>query len=149
MSIVQRSEVLYTGRYDFNTDGGAIGTINLGVPITYNCCIYEFSAYVTFDFDDGGLGAMISFDLLDKLGVVGVGVLMQPRSIVFPNFTTSALEMGTTADGVAPNNKPFYWTYESYICMSISAFPLIAGACNVILRAVSFESDYFPGGAYP
>ena len=63
--ILQRTLDTYTGLYDFDTTGGAIGSYDLQVPIPKNAVIVEFIACSLIQPTSGG-AAVITFDIINN-----------------------------------------------------------------------------------
>jgi len=133
--IIQRTVDVYCGFYDFGVSGGAIGTIDLQVPIPQNTILTEFGVVVKTAPLSGGL-ATISFDtLLTSVSpnVLVVGALIPATAIAV--FSLGAVVIGIV-DPTAPlNNGPFNLS----IAMSIAAFALTTGQLQFYAKGISFD----------
>jgi hypothetical protein len=145
MSIVHRSLDTYTGLYDFAVDGGAIGTIDLGVPVPANTLIIEFGFYVlAFPADGGGGPAQISFDTIEtdtNPVIINIGQLYisQPINLImgsYVNFGIIPYKFGLIPP---PPDSSINLIYAFNISMSISVVPLIAGKLFFFLRGITID----------
>lgn len=137
--ILQRTVDTYAGMYDFAVSGGAVGTIDLQVPIPTNSIITHFCTTVSSTVTSAG-ASLISFDIIITNAspvVVSVGTLAIAQT--FANWAVTA----DVVNGIYPGNaaNPVFnaGIFSLSIGMSISVDPLTAGKIKFFATCVSFD----------
>lgn len=135
--IIQRTIDTYTGFYDFAVSGGAIGTIDLQVPIPNNTAYIQFFS-VNVQTPTSGGAATISFDLL--VNSIAVPVLLVGKFMAAGVLATfgvpNDIKFGTLP---ATATAPFKLVAAATIAMSIAVAPLTAGKLQFCVSCVSFD----------
>lgn len=135
--VIQRTRDVYTGMYDFAVSGGAIGTIDLQIPVPANSLIIEF-VIRTITVPLSGGAATISFDQVNTSVSPVVNTIGQFRAatVLAGNFDAVNLIKPGVQQGVATA----IWITNSFsIGMSIAVAALTAGKIVVAMRVLSFD----------
>lgn len=135
--ILQRTFDIYAGYYDFSVSTGAIGSIDLQIPVYANSCIVEFGTRTVATTTSATNIATISFDIKNLVtGTTFVGALL-PATICtsfvggFGIVPGMFLGSGTT---------PSIFVADTFsIGMSIAVEPLLTGKIQCWCRIISFD----------
>jgi len=135
--IIQRTRDVYTGMYDFAVSGGAIGSLDLQIPVPANSLIIEFVVRTVTVAASGG-AATISFDLINTSVspvVTTVGAL-RAATVIAGNFDGA----NTIKAGIPQTVNTAIWVTNPFsIGISIAVAALTAGKITVTLRAISYD----------
>ena len=126
MGQLQTTLVSQAGLYDFAINGGAIGTINMGVYIPKFAIVTSFKVAVLTTFV--GAGAVIAFGLTP-----GTSQLLMVNSGV-EQFTANA-----AINGVDLSANPFLATDFLQVTMTISTAALTAGKLKFLINHNTFQ----------
>jgi hypothetical protein len=135
--IIQRTIDTYVGYWNYNTNGGAVGSYDLVVPIPIFSALCEFGV-ITKQALAGGTGATISFDLIDsnvQPNTTSVGALFAATAY------TSFVSPFETQWGIVPSKTvpQAQLPYSSSVGFSIGTAALTAGALIFFVRCVTFD----------
>lgn len=138
MSRINNSVQIFSGVWNFAADGGAIGTINTGINIPANSFITEFGVTFPILLNDAGLGASISFDLLNTSGSVVYPAIILGFYFSNPNITLAPpvpypqvfADLNINATGNAIKTLA-----DTAIGFSIGNFPLLGGQIQFYAKA--------------
>jgi hypothetical protein len=134
--IIQRYVDTYVGMYDFAVSGGAVGSIDLQIPVPINFIVREFFV-IPIGNPLGGAGARISFDAIKtdvSPNVTLVGAFI-PATLL-ASFITIVYGIFPGGAGV---QSPAKFVNCISIGMSISVNPLTAGKIQVVLSGNGFD----------
>jgi hypothetical protein len=139
MGLIKRTLDTYTGIYDFATDGGAVGALNLQVPIPINATVMEFGVQSVIPPASGG-AATLSFDYIQTNTLpfaTSVGFFLAATAI------TSWAARGNVVMGISPDGAvqvPTSLLIASVsVGMSIGTAALTAGRLIFFCRCVLFD----------
>lgn len=114
----------FSALYDFNVNGGAIGTINLGIFFKPNTKFQSWNFYIISNLASDS-NSLFSF------GLTGISA-----TVMFEPNTYDGYEMG---ESVYAYNVVSVPSTGSQLTMSISGADLTAG--KILFNAIVFEMD--------
>lgn len=146
MKINNTGVIIETGYLDFSA-GSAIGTYNTGVNIPPNAWITEFGFMTPVILADGGLGAGISFDLINTSGSVVYPAVILAQYYLNTNITvTPVAAYPLLTLGWIPVISPASATLSSQktlaataIGFSVSTHGLTSGTIQFYVKYIATE----------
>lgn len=135
--VIHRTRDYYAGMYDFAVSGGAIGSIDLVIPIPANSLVIEFGVRTVTTFNGGG-GATISFDIINTTvnpATTTVGGF-RAATVLAGNFDGPNLIKAGIPQTIA---TAIFIANNCSIGMSIAVAALTAGKVIVYAKAISFD----------
>jgi hypothetical protein len=136
--LLQRTIDTAAGYYDFASSGGAVGSMDLVVPVPLNVFLVEFMLYVVTAPTSATSAATISFDVIKT----DVSPQVTEVGACFPATVITAMPAEDLKVGINPTNSgdtPFKSLHNFSIGMSIGIEPLTAGQIQFYLRYIGFD----------
>lgn len=138
--ILQRQLDTFTGYYNFAVYGGAIGIIDLSIPIPANTVYCEFSAICVTPFTSGG-AATVAFGLLetDVNPIVSIpGYFIVPTLFSGYGGTSNAVLTGIRPGGTGATSQTKN-NHAVSVSMTIAVAAITAGQFQILCRATVFD----------
>ena len=139
MSIIGRSIDTITGMYDFAADGGAVGTINLQIPIPVNSIFMEAGSYTNVALTSGTSMATVSVDAFDmSTNPPTANVAFFQAAVLVSNAQYLKGGLKSFCDPSAPifSGVP---SFPISVAISIAVEPLLTGQLLFWFRVLTYE----------
>lgn len=137
--ILQRYQDTVTGQYDFAADGGAIGNIDLGVPIPINSLVYQVMFYVvTLPTSATNIGTISFGQMKTSVSPVSPVVGSLFAALIVSSWGAGTTKVGTNTSG-APSGPFKNSLFSTSVMMSIAVEALTAGKIQFAVSYIGFD----------